>query len=529
MRLFLPALFLLFTVSLAAQDLYDLSAVQDVYLYFEQDDWEHTLDSFKRHTDKERLLAKLVIRGKTYDSVGVRYKGNSSFFSTSKSEEQKLPFNIKIDHIKKKQATPEGYETLKLSNVFRDPSFVREALSYEIAREYMAAPRCNFVRLYINDEYWGLYNNSQSIDSKFLAANFGKSKGAFFKCDPPDWDKTKSGNCPKGDKSSLEYLGENINCYRQFYELKSDTVIAWKALIELTQAIAQHDQSLYQLLNVDETLWMLAFNNVLVNLDSYTGRLCHNYYLYEDSSGQFHPIIWDLNMSFGGFRYLDSRGSLENEELQELSPLAHYTNAKSQRPLIRHLLRDELNRKIYLAHVRTIVEEQFSNHKYQKRAEALQQQLDELVKSDQHKLYSYEDFQRNMDSTVFIGKYPIIGITELMEARVAYLKKHPLLSKAAPTISEANAEIKDEQIHFSCTSDGTKVWLFYRSATNGAFQRVAMEKQEDNWQTTVPEQGTLQYYFVAENEKAAQLLPRRAAHEFLVVGEGSKEDLRTGE
>jgi spore coat protein CotH len=528
MRLFLLVLFCCFTCGLTAQDLYELDEVQDVHLHFEQDNWEEILDSFKRDTKKERLLAKLVIRGETYDSVGVRYKGNSSFFSTSKAEEQKLPFNIKIDYVRKDQATPEGYETLKLSNVFRDPSFVREALSYEIAREYMVAPRCNYIRLYINDTYWGLYNSTQSVDSKFLADHFGEKDGAFFKCDPPDWDKTQSSNCPKGDKASLEYLGENINCYRQFYELKSDTVIAWKALMKLTQSLENEEESLDQLLNIDETLWMLAFNNVLVNLDSYTGWLCHNYYLYEDSAGQFHPIIWDLNMSFGGFRYLDKSGAMDNKELQEMSPFVHYTNRNSQRPLIKYLLKNELNRKIYLAHIRTIIDEQFANNKYKERAKALQQQLDELVQEDQQKLYSHEDFQRNLDSTVLIGKYPIIGITELMDARTQYLQSHPLLTKTPPTIENATAEVENDTIQFSCESDGTKVWLFYRSSATAPFKRVALEQQDTDWQTTLPYTSGLEYYFVAENDKAAQLFPTRAAHEFLMVDEVSEEKEEAG-
>ena len=37
-----------------------------------------------------------------------------------------------------------------------------------------------------------------------------------------------------------------------------------------------------KVLDVDRALWMLAFNNVLVNLDSYSGAFRQNYYLYHD-------------------------------------------------------------------------------------------------------------------------------------------------------------------------------------------------------------------------------------------------------
>jgi spore coat protein CotH len=38
-------------------------------------------------------------------------------------------------------------------------------------------------------------------------------------------------------------------------------------------------------------LWMLAFNNVFVNLDSYTGGFSQNYYLYKDENRRFNPVV----------------------------------------------------------------------------------------------------------------------------------------------------------------------------------------------------------------------------------------------
>lgn len=39
---------------------------------------------------------------------------------------------------------------------------------------------------------------------------------------------------------------------------------------------------------------MLAFDNVLVNIDSYIGTFKQNYYLYKDDNGRFNAIVWDL-------------------------------------------------------------------------------------------------------------------------------------------------------------------------------------------------------------------------------------------
>src|SRR5678815_4800594 len=80
-------------------------------------------------------------------------------------------------------------------------------------------------------------------------------------------------------------------------------------------------------MDMDRVIWMLAFNNVLVNLDSYSGVFCQNHYLYKDSYGYFNPIIWDLNMCFGGFPFAGSGATSFNLLLitgeQQMSPLLH--------------------------------------------------------------------------------------------------------------------------------------------------------------------------------------------------------------
>ena len=44
----------------------------------------------------------------------------------------------------------DGYNVLKLSNAFMDPSFVREVLSYEIAREYMPASKATYANVFVD-------------------------------------------------------------------------------------------------------------------------------------------------------------------------------------------------------------------------------------------------------------------------------------------------------------------------------------------------------------------------------------------
>ena len=81
----------------------------------------------------------------------------------------------------------------------------------------------------------------------------------------------------------------------------------------MTYTIANNPIDLESILDVDRALWMLAFNNVLVNLDSYTGPFRQNYYLIKDDNNRMNTITWDLNESFGGFEMINNGGGPGSE------------------------------------------------------------------------------------------------------------------------------------------------------------------------------------------------------------------------
>jgi hypothetical protein len=510
-------------------DVFDPGSVKELRLYLEEKNWDVILDSLKQQGENYRLLGDAYYNDVKYEGIGIRYKGNSSYFNVSKAGYTKLPFNIDINRTHKKLALPGGYNKLKLSNIFRDPSFVREVLSYEIVRRYMPAPNANFIQLYVNDEYFGVYNNTESVEGDFLKGYFGTDKGVLIKCDPPAWGLKPPDGCLQGEKSSLEFLGKDSTCYTVNYELKSD--YGWQELANLAYILNHQIDKLDSVFNIDQALWMLALNMVMVNLDSYTGRFCHNYYLYQDPVGGFHPIIWDLNLSFGGFRYDGINNSpLSNEEMQTLSPILHYRQKNEKRPLITNLLADETYRKMYLASIRTILNDYFINGLYLQRAEEIQDLVDQFVKEDDNKLYSYDAFKKNLRETAKADKVNVIGIAELMGPRTEYLAKHPLIDKAPPSIqTHDHLDFKDIIAFQMTLEDAERAWLFYRYGNTGAFRRLEMfddgghndrVANDGIWGATLdvrPGDQEIQYFYVAENQFAAARLPERASLEFFSV------------
>ena len=167
---------LFFASKIIGQDFYNINTINTIELTFEQSNWDYLLDSLVAEGEENRLLGAAVINGISYDSVGVRYKGNSSY----RADQIKNPLNIKLDYVIEDQEH-EGYDKLKLANVYKDPSFIREALSYEIAREYMPSSLANFIKVTINGSYIGLYTSVQDVDKSFLRNYFYSGDNSFFK------------------------------------------------------------------------------------------------------------------------------------------------------------------------------------------------------------------------------------------------------------------------------------------------------------------------------------------------------------
>ncbi len=510
-------------VSLAsAQDFYDINTINSIELIFEETNWDQILDDYYAAGDEERLVASVIINGTQFDSVGVRYKGNSSY----SSNRTKNPFNIKLDHIIADQNI-DGYGTIKLSNVYKDPSFIRETLSYEIARQYMPASEANYANLYINDDLYGLYTNVQSVDKLFLGDQFGNNDNAFFK------GELVGGGGPQA-VTIWGYFGEDSSSYTDYYELRSDS--GWTELIDFLDVFNNTPAEMENHLDIDAHLWMIAFDLLMVNLDAPV-NFGHNYYLYENEAGLFNPIIWDLNENFGGFSMLLSSSGpgpqppLSLQDMQQLDPLLNSTN--SEYPIICQVLQNPDYQKIYYAHLRTLIEENFSNGWYESRALELQDIIDADVQADPYKFYTYNDFISNIDNSAGSnGPNRVVGITELMEGRISYLNALTELSADQPVITDVTSlpEVVtsgSEAWISADVSNTNSVKLAIRNSISEPFQKIEMLDDGLNNDGSagdgvygIPVPNTMsdvQYYIYAENEDAGVFSPLRAAYQFYTM------------
>ncbi len=501
---------------------YDLNTIQTIEIFFSQPNWDYQMDTAKYGSDGYLTSDWVKVNGLQFNSAGVKYKGNSSYDSSY----IKNPIHIELDNI-----IPQSYQgiaDIKLGNGYADPSMIREVLSYDILQRYMDCPRSNFAQLYINGTYIGVYSNDESINKDFLSNHFNSSSKTFFKCNPIVTPGPTT-------KSSLRYIPlADSSSYYNYYELKS--TYGWNELVQLCDTVTNYPSSLSNSMDLDRVLWMLAFNSVLVNLDSYTGVFCQNYYLYKDKTDRFNPIVWDLNMSLGGFPYVGSgntsMGSLSILNMQQLDPTFHASDPYW--PLINAVMNDASLKKQYFAHVRTITNENFTNSAYLTTASQLHSIIDTAVQSDNNKFFTYTQFQGGLNTDYPVGSYMVPGISNLMGARVAYLQSNSDFQYIPPVISNVtssnNNPALNDVVSITATvtnTNSSSVYLGFRMDTDDKFIRWQMFDDGahndgaagDNvyGNSFTINSFITQYYIYAENNDAGMFSPERAEHEFYTI------------
>jgi hypothetical protein len=518
MRKFIFISLLFFSAIVSAQSFYDINTIQEIKIYFGFSDWDYRMDTAKAGSEEYILADSVVVNGTMLANCGVKFKGNSSY----SANRAKNPLHIKLDEYTNQNY--DGYEDIKLGNGFTDNSMIREPLSYQILRQYMDAPLSNFAKVYINGNYYGIMTNAQDINEEFLLPHYYSTKHTFIKCNPVN------AGPGSGNGSSLEYNGTTLSNYDTRYELKSDT--GWSELFQLCDTLNNHFDAFNSIADIDRFLWMLAFNNVTVNLDSYTGSFRQNYYLYRNHAGQWIPTIWDLNMCFGGFSLAGGTTSnLNATTMQTMSYTLHKT--ESGWPLIYKLLNNPFYEKMYFAHMRTINNENFVNASYKTSAAAMHNLIDNAVSTDANYLTTYTNFQNSLTTNTTGGgggQSTSPGIYPLMDARASYLSN--VLSATPPAITNVTSSTASPAyaasfaITATVTND-TAAYIGYRFSKAERFVRVKMYDDgahndgaaNDNvYGANLSMNGAAMQYFVyAENATAGMFSPERAEHEFYTL------------
>lgn len=159
-----------------------------------------------------------------------------------------------------------------------------------------------------------------------------------------------------------------------------------KRLIQSLKGI-QDEDTFSDYMDVTANLKYFAVNSFLVNYDSYTGNLQHNYYVYE-KDGILTMLPWDLNLAFAGYQSNDASSAI-NDPID--TPVSGTT--LEQRPMLGQLLNNEEDLKQYHAYLDELVQGYVESGRYEAVIAELKQLISSYVKNDPTALYTYEQYE----------------------------------------------------------------------------------------------------------------------------------------
>lgn len=110
------------------------------------------------------VTGDIIVDGFQYPGSGVRLKGSGSFEDMDGKPNFKLDLNTADTALRFRGLRA---ITLNSGNIY-DPSRTHEYLAYKMAREIgLAAPRVGWAQVYVNGEYYGIYQNVETWDEEF--------------------------------------------------------------------------------------------------------------------------------------------------------------------------------------------------------------------------------------------------------------------------------------------------------------------------------------------------------------------------
>ncbi|MDM0491304.1 CotH kinase family protein [Clostridium perfringens] len=230
-------------------------------------------------------------------------------------------------------------------------------------------------------------NENQNID-----INMNKENAGMGQMSPMMGGKNNEG-------ADFKYIDDNISSYstlRDSAVFKSTTDEDFENVIEMMKSL-ENGRDIEKYLNVDEVLKYFAVNTFLVNLDSYSGGMYHNYYLYENN-GVCEILPWDLNLSFGGFA-TNSGSRAVNFPID--SPV---TGNLENFPLIGKLLENDEYKEKYHEYLEKIVNEYFKSGIFNTTVTNNDKLIGDYVKIDSTAFYTYDEYKNAIKELLVFGE-----------------------------------------------------------------------------------------------------------------------------
>lgn len=344
--------------------------VVDVFITIDEDTYTNMNENAM---SEEIVMADIIYNGYSFNSVGIRTKGNSSLRFVANSESIRYSFKVDLDYYIGDQSLF-GVSKLNINNLYGDATMISEYLGYEMMAELDAdASRTTYVALYINGEYFGIYLSVEQVNETFLKEHYGNANGELYK---PDM----------GIGSDLKYISDNSDDYMGMVP-ENLSNYSNKDLIELMKVI-EDDGDLESVLNVDSFLKYLAMSTVTIHLDTYQSGMFHNYYLY-NNNGIFEWITWDLNSIYNKFPMT----GLTDEEATKFLIDEPVIGEMEKYPLIKAIFKNDEYVKRYHDYINVLINGYLAEENVENKVLSIYEMIKDYVKTDPTAFFTYEQFE----------------------------------------------------------------------------------------------------------------------------------------
>lgn len=196
------------------------------------------------------------------------------------------------------------------------------------------------------------------------------------------------------DDILLKYVDDNVESYSNIFDsAKIDISLSDKRrLIQALKNLSE-GKELDDTVDIEAVIRYFVVHNFVLNFDSYTGSIIHNYYLYE-KHGQLQMIPWDYNLAFGGFQSMEDATSLVNYPID--SPVSGGNT--EDRPMIAWIFENEEYTEMYHQIFAEFISEYFESDSFTTMFDQVIEMIAPYVEKDPTKFCTCEEFEKGTET-----------------------------------------------------------------------------------------------------------------------------------
>ncbi|HHY29946.1 MAG TPA: spore coat protein CotH [Syntrophaceticus sp.] len=354
--------------------IFNKDQITEINIDIKQEDFDWIIENAAQ---EEYRCCDITINGMIFKNVGIRPKGNSSLRTVAQDDNSdRFSFKVKFDAYIEGQ-TCFGLNKLSLNNIIMDKTYMKEYLAYDMfASMGVVTPEYAFTNIKVNGKPWGLYLAVEAMEESFVQRNYGSLNGHLYR--------------PEGAGADLKWAGESAGSYAGIRKMAVYDVTDsdFNKIITMIEHL-NNGTDLEKHLDVDSILRYFAVNTFLVNFDSYTGSMKHNYYLYEEN-GVCTILPWDFNLAFAGHQITDAEQAVNH-------PIDTPVNTNlSDRPLIAKLLEVPEYKELYHKYLDELVKSYISSGTFEAKVQQLDRLINSSVQNDATAFYTYEEYEKSL-------------------------------------------------------------------------------------------------------------------------------------